>query len=556
MKEFVEVGIHPIGNSDNQKLKCPKCSESRKNKNDRPLSISLSKGLYNCHNCGWSGNVKFKAKKDFIKPIETILPLSEKVISYFESRRISKPTLDNWKISESIQFFPSANKKMTAINFNYYRDGQLTNIKYRSAGKDFKMISGAELIFYGLDKIKDLKTIYIVEGEMDALSVHEAGIFSVCSVPNGASKGNQRLEYLDNCWKNFLGKDIILCTDTDEAGLSLRNELARRFGKHRCKYVDFGDYKDANDMLVSEGKQLLKECLLNPKNFPLEGIVNINDIWDDVLNFNDKGITNYGIGFGSSDEYLKIALSEWSLISGIPNSGKSDVVDQICCNLALQNDFRIGMFAPESFPYEGHIKRIANKLNEKNCDNNILNASKNFIEEHFYFVKIDLENLTLKSILDKFRDLVLQKGINICVIDPWNMLDHTDQKDHSYIGRMLSEITQFCQQTNTHLFLVAHPRKMEQNENGYKIPTPYDISGSADFFNKAYNCLTVFRELGQETQYQSDAVAIHVQKVKRKENGKQGKFYTAPDFINGGVYRSLDIIPDKRKKILNDEVPF
>jgi len=129
MKEFVEVGIHPIGNSDNQKLKCPKCSESRKNKNDRPLSISLSKGLYNCHNCGWSGNVKFKAKKDFIKPIETILPLSEKVISYFESRRISKPTLDNWKISESIQFFPSANKKMTAINFNYYRDGQLTNIK-------------------------------------------------------------------------------------------------------------------------------------------------------------------------------------------------------------------------------------------------------------------------------------------------------------------------------------------------------------------------------------------------------------------------------------------
>ena len=250
-------------------------------------------------------------------------------------------------------------------------------------------------------------------------------------------------------------------------------------------------------MLVSECKQLLKECLLNPKNFPFEGIVNINDIWDDVLNFNDKGITNYGIGFGSSDEYLKIALSKWSLISGIPNSGKSDVVDQICCNLALQNDFRIGMFAPESFPYEGHIKRIANKLNEKNCDNNILNASKNFIEEHFYFVKIDLENLTLKSILDKFRDLVLQKGINICVIDPWNMLDHTDQKDHSYIGRMLSEITQFCQQTNTHLFLVAHPRKMEQNENGFKIPTPYDISGRADFFNKSYNFMTVLREISQ-----------------------------------------------------------
>jgi len=249
-------------------------------------------------------------------------------------------------------------------------------------------------------------------------------------------------------------------------------------------------------------------------------------------------------------------LSEWSLISGIPNSGKSDVVDQICCNLALEQDFRIGMFAPESFPYEGHIMRIANKLNERKCDADTLNASKDFIKDHFFFVKIDLENLTLKSILDRFRDLVYQKGINICVIDPWNMLDHSAQKDHSYIGRILSEITQFCQQTNTHLFLVAHPRKMESNENGYKVPTPYDISGSADFFNKAYNCLTVFRELGQKTKYESDAVSIHIQKVKRKENGQQGKFYTAPDFKNGGVYRSLDFKPDAKKKILNDEVPF
>ncbi len=558
MQEFINIGIIPTGNYDKQKLKCPKCSGTRKNKNDKPLSISLSKGVYNCHNCGWSGNVKFKPKKEFVKPIESVVPLSDKIIQYFGNRGISKPTLENWRITESFQFFPSANEKRLSINFNYYRNNQLINIKHRSAGKDFKMVSGAELIFYGLDKIKDSSTIYIVEGEIDALSVHECGIYSVCSVPNGASKGNQRLEYLDNCWKYFqnIKTEIILCTDTDEAGLSLRNELARRFGKHRCKYVDFGKYKDANDVLVNEGKESLKNCLKNAKNFPLEGIVNLNDIWDDVLNYNQNGIKNYGIGFGTSDDYFKLALSEWTLISGIPNSGKSDVVDHLCCNLALENDFRIGMFAPESFPYEGHIKRIANKLNEKICNNDDLNFSKNFIQEHFFFVKIDLENLTLKSILDRFRDLVLQKGINICVIDPWNMLDHSEQKDHSYIGRMLSEITQFCQQTNTHLFLVAHPRKMEQTENGYKIPTPYDISGSADFFNKAYNCITVFRELGQETQYNSDAVSIHIQKVKRKENGKQGVFYTAPDFRNGGVYRSLDVVPDKRVKILNDNVPF
>ena len=89
------------------------------------------------------------------------------------------------------------------------------------------MVSGAELIFYGVDNLKDKKRCYIVEGEMDALSLHEAGLYSVCSVPNGASKGTQKLDYLDNCYQYFEDKDeIILCTDNDQPGLQLRNELA------------------------------------------------------------------------------------------------------------------------------------------------------------------------------------------------------------------------------------------------------------------------------------------------------------------------------------------
>jgi len=121
---------------------------------------------------------------------------------------------------------------------------------------------------------------------------------------------------------------------------------------------------------------------------------------------------------------------------------------------------------------------------------------------------------------------------------------------------MLSKITQFCQQTKTHLFLVAHPRKMESNQNGnYKVPTPYDISGSSDFFNKAFNCVTVFRNIGEMTQYKSDSVEIHVQKVKRKENGQQGSFTVAPDFKDGGVYKTID---EKKQRftVVRDQVPF
>jgi twinkle protein len=557
MKTFNDFGID-IGNKSTGKIKtqCPQCSHTRKNKRDKCLSVDIDKGLFNCHNCGFSGTTKFEKKKEFVRPEKIKVNLTERVVKWFGERGISEPTLQHWKIGESLEYFPQVGKKRRAINFNYYRENDLVNVKYRDGQKNFKMVSGAELIFYGLDNIKTMEKIFIVEGEIDALSLHEAGIYSVCSVPNGASKGNQRLEYLDNCFEYFKDKkEIILCTDNDNPGIELRNELARRFGAYRCKYVDFGAFKDANEILTTKGAETLRNVIKTAKNFPLEGVLNLDNIWDSVLNYNENGVKNYSIGLPNADNYFKMELGQWSVVTGIPNSGKSDVMDQICCNMALKYDMRCAMFAPESFPYEGHIKRIANKLNETNCNNDQLNQTKDFIQDHFFWVKIDLENLTLKGILNAFKELVFQKGINVCVIDPWNMLDHSAQRDHSYIGRALSEITQFCQQTNTHLFLVAHPRKIESENGRYKKPTLYDISGSADFFNKAYNGLIVYRCIGERTKFKSDVVKIYIEKVKRKENGQLGDFDIAPDFNNGGIYKDIDL-ETKKFEVIKDNIPF
>lgn len=537
--DFIEIGIYPKGNASKQKLVCPKCSQTRKNKTDKSLSVDILRGLYNCHNCSWKGNVKIKERKEYTKPIKNDSGLSPSVLKYFENRGISESTLVNWKITESVEYFPQTKDKRAAINFNYYREGELINVKYRDSDKNFKLVSGAELIFYGLDNIKDSKTVYITEGEIDALSLNECGIYSVCSVPNGASKGSQRLEYLDNSWEYFKDiENIIICTDNDSAGLSLRHELARRFGQYRCQYLDFKDFKDANEVLVKSGSKVLREILENPLSFPLEGVLNIDTIWDNVLNWNSNGVKNYSIGMGA-DANFKVMMGEWTTITGIPNSGKSDVLDQICVNMALMHDHKIAMFSPESFPYEAHIRRLANKINSTDCSKEMLQQTKTFIEDHFFFIKIDIENISLKNILDRFRDLVFQKGINICVIDPWNMLQHDQQYDLSYISKMLGQITQFCQKTNTHLFLVAHPRKMEYFNGTYKVPTPYDISGSSDFFNKSFSNITVYRKLNNRTKYGSDLVEVHVQKVKRRENGTQGVFEIAPDFKNGGFYRTI-----------------
>jgi twinkle protein len=99
----------------------------------------------------------------------------------------------------------------------------------------------------------------IVEGEIDALSAyevgfgrdyepicnedgevveHELGRFAVLSVPNGASKGNQRMEYLDNCAEYLeTVEEFIIATDNDAPGQALRDELIRRLGVEKCRTV-------------------------------------------------------------------------------------------------------------------------------------------------------------------------------------------------------------------------------------------------------------------------------------------------------------------------------
>ncbi len=556
ISELQALGIDLKNRSNGQiKTKCPKCSHTRKKKSDPCLSVNIDDGFYNCHNCNWAGSVRFKQKAEYVLPQLNPGDLSDKIIDYFKSRSITMQTLINFKITESLRYFSQTDSKQKAINFNYYRDNKLINIKYRDSRKNFGMEKNAELIFYNLDSIKNQKSCYIVEGEIDALSLHEAGIKNVISVPNGASSGSQKLEYLDNCINYFNEmEEIIIFADSDDPGLALRNELARRLGKYRCKYIDSNGFKDANDALVSLGiLKLLEMIETNKKSFPLDGVLNIETIWHDVISFNKSGIKNYSMGFDNANDLLNIAMGEWSIITGVPNSGKSDFCDQILCNMAVMHGFRSAMFAPESYPYESHIKRISDKLNKRSSSVDDLNNTKDFIDDHFSWIKIDLKDLTLEKVLKHFRELVYQKGVNLFVIDPYNMLSHNFNADHSYHDKILSLLTQFVQQTNTHLFLIAHPRKLESENGIYKKATLYDISGSASFFNKCFNGLVVVRELGSKTKYGSDLVRVYVDKVKRKDNGSLGSFDLAPDFESGGLYRELK----SSKPILKrNQIPF
>jgi twinkle protein len=72
IQEFLDLGIEPKGNSEEQKVKCPKCkSLGKENWKDTCLSINTLMGVYNCHKCGYKGTVK-KAKEmqQYTKPMK------------------------------------------------------------------------------------------------------------------------------------------------------------------------------------------------------------------------------------------------------------------------------------------------------------------------------------------------------------------------------------------------------------------------------------------------------------------------------------------------------
>ena len=551
---FANYDITTRRNSGQEKVKCPKCSHERKNKRDTSLSVDHDEGLWNCHHCGWSGSLKrlneHKPEKEYKIPNYNNTQLSDAALAYLKGRGIGKATIIHFGLTESIEKFGDERKK--TINFNYYEGEKLINIKYRSREKDFKMAYGAKLIFYGLNNLEGKEEVVICEGEVDALSFYEVQKFAVVSVPNGASKGNQNLEYLDHCIDYFSDKKkIILATDSDEPGIKLRNELARRLGKERCFILQYPTgCKDANEVLTKYGATRLRECFDSLLEFPIENITRVQDVEDEldqIYNFGyPKGNT---CGYPAFDYHISFRTGELTTISGIPNSGKSEFLDQIMVKLSKLHEWKFGVFSAENQPYYLHIIKLMEKYTEDNFYTGYTNRmsvqqvydAKAYINDHFFFVNTTEKNLTVDGLLGKAKELVARKGIKGFLIDPYNYLEHKIPKGYTetqYISEFMSKLSRTAKLLDIHIFLIAHPRKLQKVKDksgnlNYEVPTLYDIAGSSNFYNKTDNGFVVYRNFDNNT------VSIHVQKIRFRFVGNLGTVHFDYD-LRGGIYREIE----------------
>ena len=568
--DWQKYGIDvPNGRTSGQiKTFCPNCRDRRTNKRDRSLSCNLETGMFHCHYCGfegcaaqkdesWKRNTPLKRQKPVYKrPTHTGKELiSDRAKEWFKSRKISEETLRLMKITEGMEFMPQKGKEVNTIQFNYYLNGELVNTKFRTGDKCFKLVSGAELIPYNIDAIKDTATCVITEGEFDTLSFVECGRMDVVSVPNGA---NANLTYLDDFIEShFENKDtIFIASDTDTKGVLLRDELIRRFGVEKCKIVAYGEgCKDANEHLIKYGKESLLQCLENAQEPRVEGIFTVEDVEGqlDAL-FRDGMQKGYTIGDENIDRLISFETKRLCIVTGVPSSGKSAYLNYLAVKLNLRYDWRFAFFSPESMPITVHMGSLAElfvgkKFSADHTTYAEYEQVKKHLQKNFFFINPE-EDFTLDSILDKARILVRRKGIKALVIDPYNRVENNIERgitETQAVSKFLDKLTNFAQRNDVLVILMAHPAKMPKNKDGIEeIPTLYDISGSANFFNKADFGIVVHRDRIE------NVVKILVKKVKFRHLGENGEAEYKFNVINGRYvpYNGESYIPWDNKNYL------
>ena len=554
------------------RTKCPQCSPTRRKKHDPCLSVTVTHEsiLWMCHHCEWNGGVKENAHLPIRQPrvvkeepVELAPPipivsnanhdLSQGSITWLHNRKISQATAETFKLFTKDQ----------KLCFPYYLDGDIVNIKSRTKDKRFLRKENATKCLYNIDMLKKhwdsvgTKSVIFVEGEMDVLALYEAGYKNVVSLPDGAPqtakfhKDDKRFKAFEHSKWIFDADEVIVATDADENGKALRLELIHRFGKDICKVVNFpriDDWqcKDANECLIHYDTQILQECIQYAEEFPVHGLHGVKEYHDSIQNIYDGNEQRaLSTGFKELDKIYKIMPGTFNLITGIPNHGKSNFLDQILLNLAENEGWNFALFSPEhSTP--NHIRRLLEKRCRKPFDIGLharisqdeLNEGIQFLDDHFRFIESTEDIPNIEYILKKAKLAKQRFGIKGLVIDPFNQIspdrDYAKREDE-HIRDIIAKCQQFARNHQMVVWMVAHPHKLQRNDSGV-IPPPdlYQVSGSAHWANMSDVALVVHRD------FEDNSTQIITRKIR--EQGVYGHI--------GQVYFNFNNV----KKVYEEEV--
>lgn len=571
-KDIIANGLGLVGNR-NKKVLCPLHSDKN------PSMSWYEKGLmWRCHACQGQidiyryytefehmdfrdavtkvGELLGKVeepikvdKKEFVLPGIETKELTEPFIEYMAQRKITKETLEYWKVKQHT--WEIKDKETGKIKFSqevyafqYFDDkSQIPYVSYRGLGKG-GIKGGCEpntkSILWGMWHIDKTKPLAITEGQPDAMVVWQSGYKNVVSVPNGSNN----LLWIDHCWEWL--KDIpefIIFADNDAPGLKMANEIKRKL--HNVKILQ-AERKDANEVLFFEGPEAVKELIDNAINQKPIGLIDLAELEYQTA-MGDPGST-IETGFYEYDSHVEDwKMQEITIIVGRNGEGKTSFISQVIGHCIEKN--------VKTFLYSGemsdtkiqdwlyrqlignkkeHLRTIVTKYRDKvEPKPEAIKMIKEWHKDRLFIYDRNEEEITgnLNKFFEVMEVAAKRYGVKLFVID--NLMAILEENADSLLSdqaNFVQRCKNFTINTKTHIVLLTHPNKEKREIKGGASGNleKGDISGSNNIPNKADNIIAIERIWGDDREF--DAI---ITSLKDRETGqrKEMKFYFSTETL-------------------------
>lgn len=494
---------------------CPYCNGG--SKRDRgTFSINLKTGMFKClrASCNAHGNMitlardfnfslghdvdeYFNSRKKFRTLNRKATPTIPKpaAVEYMKSRGISEQIVVRYGITTR-----NDNDKVLVFPF-YDQDGNLQFVKYRKTDFNPETDLNKEWcekdckpILFGMNQCDmENKTLVITEGQIDSLSVAEAGIENAVSVPTGA-KGFTWVPY---CWDWFQSFDtVIVFGDFEKGRITLLDEIQRKFNG-TVKHVREDDYlgcKDANEILQRHGKQAIINAIRNAETVPVDFIKKM----EDIERVDPMSREHFTTGIPNLDRMMGgFYFGHVIVITGARGLGKSTLASQFLINgvAAGHNAFIYSGEMPDWSVRDWFDRQVAGPavINSRTAPNGFISysvdASALALMEQWYKDRVYVfdngviaDTAEEAGILDIMKKAIKQYSCRVILIDNLMTAIENDPKTEIYRAQsaFAQELRKIAQQYNVCIFLVAHPRKSTVNSDDSD-----KISGSSDIANAA-----------------------------------------------------------------------
>ena len=252
------------------------------------------------------------------------------------------------------------------------------------------------------------------------------------------------------------------------------------------------------------------------------------------LNSIRKGEFKEGLGLGipDIDEHFRFKPSNFNVILGHANVGKTTVILYMMLSYSVKHNLRWLVFSSENEPYSILRKMVEyleglpiNKISEDTMLERL-----SWLDDHFKIIDAN-EMFTYKRLLDLAGQIKDAWNYDGFLIDPYNSL--VKDKDilkgvggHEYDYQATTEMRIFCKTRRVSIWLNTHAstdalRKAHNDKHEYAghpvPPMASDVEGGGKFVNRADDFLVIHRYIQHATDWMFSM--IHIRKVKDVDTG-------------------------------------